>query len=253
MKYSTNYGYKLPEGKDELSPKPFNENFDKVDNKFSSWESKIIQYKEYADIDELVEPGIYYISDYPFSDSAVFGALCIVLNITVDDRYTEKIQFIFNCNETIKTRYMEDDTWTEWKDLLSITSDKIKDGAVTPEKTSFCGYNSTPVKVGEWIDSTPVWRWSFIHSFTMSEKDEIFNDRYFSLNWNDVIKDLNDVFVLNGNVRLYAGGIPCVIDDANCTNGIGTTWDISVDATKDRFDGYFGYVEFVTPESNINK
>ncbi len=254
METTTNYQWQLPTGSDELSPEPFNENFRSLDNQLHENENKIIQYAEYANIDQLTLPGIYYISDYPFSDRAVFGALCIVLNTTVNSSYTEKCQFLLNCDETIKTRYMEDNTWTGWKKLI-VKSDSIQDGAVTTEKTSFCAHATTPVKIGTWIDGTPIWRWSFLHGFTLSEKETLYNYRYLSLNYNDIVKDINDIFVISGNVRLYAARKPCAIDDVNCTNISGTSWHvpdtIDAEALQTIYAGYFGYIDFVSAESNL--
>ena len=47
--------------------------------------------------------------------------------------------------------------------------EKILTGTISSENTSFCGYSTTPVRIGTWIDGTPVWRKAF--DTTLTELD----------------------------------------------------------------------------------
>lgn len=47
--------------------------------------------------------------------------------------------------------------------------EKILTGTISSENTSFCGYSTTPVRIGTWVDGTPVWRKAF--DTTLTELD----------------------------------------------------------------------------------
>lgn len=46
---------------------------------------------------------------------------------------------------------------------------KILTGTISSENTSFCGYSTTPQRIGTWVDGTPVWRKAF--DTTLTELD----------------------------------------------------------------------------------
>ena len=47
--------------------------------------------------------------------------------------------------------------------------EKILTGTISSENTSFCGYSTTPQRIGTWVDGTPVWRKAF--DTTLTELD----------------------------------------------------------------------------------
>lgn len=172
MKYSTNYKYKLPEGKDELSPKPFNENFEGIDLKLYSLENKVI------------------------------------------------------------------------------TGDDIENGAVTPEKTSFCQFDSTPKKIGTWINGTPIWRVAFDEN--ISYDDTVWKDKCWTpiIPGNQVTETvLGDFFFLQGVAFLKIGSSPDYMSHMTSFNGSIFKW--TADNVNNQYSGIYGFVDFVTPESNI--
>lgn len=53
---------------------------------------------------------------------------------------------------------------------------KILTGTISSENTSFCGYSTTPVQVGTWIDGTPIWRKAFDTTLTeLNISDGVWN------------------------------------------------------------------------------
>ena len=158
----------------------------------------------------------------------------------------------------------------------SVTTEKITDGAVTMTKLASAvtgklngigtisgvsqaaysmvsdlqTYSTTPVRIGTWIDGTPIWRMAFYEDFreySESELDVLWSDMSYSVNINQI--DNNQTFVLNGHASLFNNG-PCAIDDYPCSQ-FNFTFDFPSNARRDIHNGIYGWVEFVTPESNF--
>lgn len=51
----------------------------------------------------------------------------------------------------------------------TIDGNDITDKSILPEKASFASYSTTPVRIGTWVDGTPVWRKAF--DTTLTELD----------------------------------------------------------------------------------
>ncbi|MDO5398213.1 MAG: hypothetical protein Q4G33_09810 [bacterium] len=107
-------------------------------------------------------------------------------------------------------------------------------------------YSKTPVKIGDWIDGTPIWRVAFKRNFTEEEA----NENNVSL-W-DIIpaKDKNTPFVVNYCVNAFFTS-PGLVDDIPGKIGSNV---VSFDVAKNTFytsDGLYGWIEFATTENNI--
>ena len=104
-------------------------------------------------------------------------------------------------------------------------------------------YSSTPQEIGEWTDGTPIWRYSFNKTLSASEKNT--GECFISL----PVADENKAFVINAFGQL-ATMTPCMIDDAVCTYKGYATFSFTL-VTGAPYDMIYGYIEFVTPASNI--
>ena len=104
-------------------------------------------------------------------------------------------------------------------------------------------YSSTPQEIGEWTDGTPIWRYSFNKTLSASEKNT--GECFISL----PVADENKAFVINAFGQL-ATMTPCMIDDAVCTYKGYATFSFTP-VTGAPYDMIYGYIEFVTPASNI--
>lgn len=106
--------------------------------------------------------------------------------------------------------------------------------------------SNTPVQIGTWIDGTPIWRYAFDNDFDELELEE----RYVSKPM--PVKDVNKVFIINESCRMrVSSNKNNFIDDLIMVN------DMYVYSFPDSTPplpagaGYYGYIEFVTPASNI--
>jgi hypothetical protein len=108
-------------------------------------------------------------------------------------------------------------------------------------------YSATPQKIGTWLDGTPIWRMAFNKDLTDSDK----SDGTFILDLSTIVKISDEVFVVDSLAMARCGNSPCVIDDYHCEpDDPGVAWKIPVIKNLD-FEGYYGWIEFVTAESNI--
>lgn len=57
-------------------------------------------------------------------------------------------------------------TWStpRWEGT-KLDTDDLRNGCITPEKTTFAKYSETPVQIGTWIDGSPVYRQAFQQEF----------------------------------------------------------------------------------------
>lgn len=106
-------------------------------------------------------------------------------------------------------------------------------------------YSSTPQEIGTWIDETPVWRFAFDRELEEIEK----TDGYVSFQSivGDVVKNMNYAFVIHAFASTRLGADPCVIDDYS-TKIDGNAFNIEGGSGQ---TGIYGYMDIVTPSSNI--
>ena len=126
-------------------------------------------------------------------------------------------------------------------------------------------YSSTPVKIGTWVDGTPVWRWAFKYTFTDEDKSStsgsIFSEKLYYIPYKNFLAKDYPVRLLDYNFLLTAeSDNPNVIDDrpigANSRyqqyGGFSTSWVVELpESGPQNFTGISGWIEFATPESNI--
>lgn len=126
-------------------------------------------------------------------------------------------------------------------------------------------YSSTPVKIGTWVDGTPVWRWAFKYTFTDEDKSStsgsIFSEKLYYIPYKNFLAKDYPVRLLDYNFLLTAeSDNPNVIDDmpigANSryqqSGGFSTGWVVELpESSPQNFTGISGWIEFATPESNI--
>lgn len=117
-------------------------------------------------------------------------------------------------------------------------------------------YSTKPQKIGTWIDGTPVWRQAFEHTFTELDVEDITGGGY-GINYfiDDNLKDNSEAFIINEIATFRRAKTPCKIDDF-IVSVAEDTIKISKDAISKDDDGniesgIYGYIDFVTAESNI--
>lgn len=98
-----------------------------------------------------------------------------------------------------------------------------------------------PVRIGTWIDGTPIWRWTFKE--TVDEIDLHDQEKTIMPPLNNTM----NYFVVNTFAQTYYSS-PNIVDDK-----VATYTDTGIYKMSSTFnvDGIYGWVEFVTPESNI--
>ena len=135
----------------------------------------------------------------------------------------------------------------------AITTDKVADKAITAAKIAdgvipsagLITYSTTPQRIGTWIDGTPVWRFAFDRDLEEIEK----TDGYVSFQSivGDVVKNMNYAFVIHAFASTRPAAEPCVIDDYS-TKIDGNAFNIEGGPDQ---TGIYGYMDIVTPESNL--
>lgn len=137
--------------------------------------------------------------------------------------------------------------WTLWRKLLDNTSG----GTITQSNT----FSTTPVKIDTWIDNTPVWRLAVHRTLTDDEK----SNGYITHPAINVVNDPNNLMPLNMVLYITSGGTSIIDSYGSVYNGViysnGTTIGIDTtlynEITDNELIEIFGYVDFVTVESNI--
>ena len=138
---------------------------------------------------------------------------------------------------------------------VQIESDDITDGAVTPEKATFTQYSETPLQIGTWIDGTPVWRLAFEAEVTADATDEVLIT--FAASDNNVRVLLCKVWLTMVSEDYGVNNIDSYEVDPNgektyySTNSNAGILSI-VKGTATPENRVYGYIDFVTPESNIS-
>ncbi len=130
--------------------------------------------------------------------------------------------------------------------------EKILTGTISSENTSFCGYSTTPVRIGTWIDGTPIWRKAFEYTFTAEDLSSFKEEKSASVSG---IASLggnpNNTAVLGGVCWLRMSGQPCIIDDTQSTHiyqayfmfpdlDTGYLNNFAADSS-----GFYGYVDYM--------
>lgn len=137
---------------------------------------------------------------------------------------------------------------------VQIVSDDITDGAVTPEKATFTQYSETPLQIGTWIDGTPVWRLAFESEVAADTTDEILIT--FAASDNNVRVLLCKVWLTMVSEGYGVSNIDSYEVDPNgektyySTNSSAGKLSI-IKGTATPENRVYGYIDFVTPESNI--
>ena len=109
-----------------------------------------------------------------------------------------------------------------------------------------CGqsYSQIPVRIGTWIDGTPVWRAAFKVELTESIKSD---------NCFDVFSDLAIVHD-SDYVALVIGGFACIDNGSvvdNNTTVLDAHGEFSWNVINPDAEYITGYIDFVTPADNI--
>lgn len=173
----------------------------------------------------------------------------------------------------------------------AVTEDKVADGAITRNKIAggdelyfandtipdsggwlvadiMTGYPTldgmvhsawnhsiTPKKIGLWINGTPIWRAAFNRTFEdQTVLDEIPDYGYYA---NVPVGNTEKMFIINGTawLRRYEG--PSFVDDIQSThikqgNFMFALPSAELSNMKVNVSGVYGYIDFVTEESNLN-
>ena len=213
-----------------------------------------------VDLDNILTEGNYTINnctsplnfpeDYVWTNSKnahlrVFrlnGSSEVVQIITKqpEDENDETIGFYF------RVKYSSTQ-WTLWRKLLDNTSG----GTITQSNT----FSTTPVKIDTWIDNTPVWRLAIHRTLT----DDEINNGYITHPAMNVVNNSNNLTPLDMVLYVTSGGTSIIDSYGSVYNGViysnGTTIGIDTtlynEITDNELIEIFGYVDFVTVESNI--
>jgi len=120
-------------------------------------------------------------------------------------------------------------------------------------------YSTTPQKIGSWTDGTPIWRVAFKYTLTDDDKNSLASSDEIDLcNYCKTISNTSEYCLyLKWGATIISGDTPCVIDDINLTPVSNTGCDvdtsqITADYVQNAGATYIcGWIEFVTPESNL--
>lgn len=109
-------------------------------------------------------------------------------------------------------------------------------------------YSTAPKRVGTWVDGTPVWRFAFQQEFTDYNRAD--KDVYVNM----PISDITTAFVINAWCAAFID-VPCCVDDVLLSYNVNGNFsgDCIAEKSGDEYiyTGAYGWIEFVTPESNI--
>lgn len=136
-------------------------------------------------------------------------------------------------------------TFKPYKDKIDVTSNAMN-------------YSANPVKIGTWIDGTPVWRVAFETTFSEVDVEDITGGVYATVPFIDAkVKNFNNVAVINVKAVCRLSEQKCYVDDY-ILNPNGVCGDVSVPKNRIQTDsdgnvlsGIYGYIDFVTSENNI--
>ncbi len=130
--------------------------------------------------------------------------------------------------------------------------EKILTGTISSENTSFCNYSTKPVRIGTWIDGTPIWRKAFNADLDMD--DIAWQDKGWSPIKPSDFADAASVCCIGGAAFLRVNSTPYFVDDYACggLSNAGATFEwLGNTAPAGAYAGIYGYIDFVTAESNI--
>jgi len=161
------------------------------------------------------------------------------------DKKQDEIKFYINGNVT---------PWYVGDTLIQASVAQMSDGSIEIYQdeydiSSFTQHThtTTPTQIGTWLDGTPIWRVSFDEDYAFTDDVKDSDGYYFNLTTLLNIKDANNYAILDCKAYARAGS-PCVIDDVI---GLRMRENVYFNEAGDNYDGVYGYVDFITEESNI--
>lgn len=110
-------------------------------------------------------------------------------------------------------------------------------------------YDTTPQQIGTWIDGTPVWRLAFNELFDGMVATDL------SCSVDIPFTHYDNCFIISAFGMAKSNEEPCIIDDYPLErdfsgNSTGLVFVVP-EGIAQKCVGYYGYVDFVTPESNV--
>lgn len=110
-------------------------------------------------------------------------------------------------------------------------------------------YSETPQRIGTWIDGTPVWKVAFKKNFT--EQEILNNGVEIYTILSSSVQDVTAPFIVNSYINVFLENTPCVVDDLSCEINSAVISCNRAGVTLGTEGGIYGWIEFVTPESNL--
>ena len=111
-------------------------------------------------------------------------------------------------------------------------------------------FSNKPVHIDNWLDGTPVWRYAF--DVDIPADDDAWTDKEWAPIKSSNFTDVNKVIVIGGFANVRAMESNCYIDDYPVyIKAAGAFFDWSNDTIYPDSTGIYGYIDFVTPKSNI--
>lgn len=209
-------------------------------------------YLKDVDIKTITETGIYNVnistcSGLPSTVTAAnCGATLIVSKGLIQNNIPYANQYLIVNNLDLNNKMP--DTRIYACQLYGNSYDYAWSLVASSNAVNQAKYSTTPIKIGEWIDGTPIWRIAFEKNFT----EENLNAKSVGVGELISVKNANNAFTADYHISLFLGG-PCIIDDVTLQlNACNIDFNGATGATLSTEDGVYGWIEFVTPESNLN-
>lgn len=117
-------------------------------------------------------------------------------------------------------------------------------------------YSEKPMRIGTWIDGTPVWRQAFQHKFTADEISDIKTNNVYALNNLLSVTNPGFVYIINHSATFGMFiDTPCVIDDI-ILSPTNTLDEVAIkyswfSGNSSAIPGIYGYIDFVAPTAYI--
>lgn len=239
--------------------------------KFAAFHASDMGDTEYHDVDlnTITVPGIYNVycgiasnaeaCHYPLSIKVSSGE-------SVIKNDSEGILIVGNTFDGISQMFVNHSFWANIG-----TESAPKEGAVYPiiavrtltgsgdvdYDWQYCrtasypkSFSNKPVHIDNWLDGTTVWRYAF--DVDIPADDVAWTDK----KWNPIkssnFTDVNKVFVIGGFANVKTRESNCYIDDCPVyLKDAGAFFDWSNVSISPDSTGIYGYIDFVTPKSNI--
>lgn len=111
-------------------------------------------------------------------------------------------------------------------------------------------FSNKPVHIDNWLDGTPVWRYAF--DVDIPADDVAWTDKAWSPIETTNFTDFNNVWLIGGFANIRANEKPCCVDDTPIyLKRYGGAFDWDNYTIPPSPTGIYGYIDFVTPRSNI--